>query len=162
AMLLPPAIFLGIWDLERSPRRRWTPVFLIALAIPASVSRSAILATAIAIAVLVVVMPPRQRLVAICSLPVAVAGVFMTPHGLIGTLKAFFTAGTSDQSIATRVGDYPLVERLVQQRPWFGQGGGTYFADNMIDILDNQFLKTAIEYGLVGVIAMAAYMFVPA
>jgi O-antigen ligase len=32
----------------------------------------------------------------------------------------------------------------------------------MIDILDNQYLKTAIEFGLVGVVVMLAYFLVPA
>jgi hypothetical protein len=161
-MLLPVAIWLGMYDTERSPRRRWAPVVLIGLAIPASVSRSAILATALALAVVIVLMPSKQRLLALCAVPVAIAGVFMTAHGLIGTLTSFFEAGTSDQSIATRVDDYPMVERLVRETPWFGRGGGTYLPDNAIDILDNQFLKTAIELGLFGVAALAAFFLVPA
>ena len=161
AMLLPLAIYLGICDTERSWRRRWTPVLLIGLAIPASVSRSAILATVVALAVLIVLMPPRQRVVALCAVPFAVVAVFMTAHGLIGTLRTFFAAGTSDQSIATRVEDYPLVERLVQESPWVGHGGGTYISSNAIDILDNQYLKTAVELGLVGLIALVAFFVVP-
>ena len=85
----------------------------------------------------------------------------MSAPGLIGTLRAFFRAGTSDPSVATRVNDYPLVERLVHEAPWFGHGGGTYIVDNAFDILDNQYLKTAIELGLVGVLALAAYFLVP-
>ena len=30
-----------------------------------------------------------------------------------------------------------------------------------MDILDNQFLKTAVELGLIGVVALAAYFLVP-
>jgi O-antigen ligase len=160
-MLLPLAIFLGVWDKERTPRRRWAPVVLIGLSVPTSVSRSAVLSTAVALLVLIVLIPPKQRLIAIAMMPVALGGVFMTAHGLIGTLKSFFVAGTADQSIATRVEDYPLVERLVREAPLFGRGGGTYIPDNMIDILDNQFLKTAIEFGLVGVVALLAYVLVP-
>ena len=160
-MLLPLAIYLGIYDKERSPRRRWAPVVLIGLAIPTSVSRSAIISVALACAVLVVLMPTRQRLVALCAAPFAVAGVFMSAPGVIGTLMSFFKAGTSDDSVAARVYDYPEVERLVSQAPWFGHGGGTYMADNAFDILDNQFLKTAIELGLVGVVVLAAFFLVP-
>jgi hypothetical protein len=160
-MLLPLAIHLAIWDKERSPRNRWAPVVLIGLAIPASVSRSAILALAVALGVLIALMPSRQRLFALSAVPFAIAAVFMTAPGLIGTLRSFFAAGTSDPSIGTRVDDYPLVERMVQQAPWFGQGGNTYTFDNMIDILDNQYLKTAIEQGLFGVVALAAFFLVP-
>ena len=81
----------------------------------------------------------------------------MSAPGLIGTLTTFFGAGTSDPSVATRVNDYPLVERLVHEAPWFGHGGGTYIVDNVFDMLDNQFLKTAIELGLVGLVALVAY-----
>jgi O-antigen ligase len=161
-MLLPLAIYLGIYDTDQSARRRWAPVPLIALAIPASVSRSAVLSVAVALAVLVVLMPVRQRLAAICALPFGLAAVFMSAPGLIGTLATFFGAGTSDASVATRVSDYPLVERFLQQAPWFGRGGWTYLPDNVLDVLDNQYLKTAIELGLVGVIALAAFFLVPA
>jgi O-antigen ligase/polysaccharide polymerase Wzy-like membrane protein len=160
-MVLPLAIYLAIWDTERSPRRRWAPVVLIGLAIPTSVSRSAILAVVLALVVLVVLMPARQRVFAFVAMPFAVVVVFMSAPGLIGTLRSFFAAGTSDQSIATRIDDYPMVERMVGQAPWFGHGGGTYEFDNMVDILDNQFLKTAIEQGLFGVFALAMFFLVP-
>jgi aerobic-type carbon monoxide dehydrogenase small subunit (CoxS/CutS family) len=50
----------------------------------------------------------------------------VTAPGVIGTLTSFFTAGTSDPSVATRVTDYPLVEAFVRKAPFFGRGGGTY------------------------------------
>ena len=59
-MLLPLAIYLAIYDTGRSARRRWAPVWLIALAIPASVSRSAIISVAVAVGVLVVLMPAAE------------------------------------------------------------------------------------------------------
>jgi O-antigen ligase len=112
--------------------------------------------------VLVVLMPAPQRLVSMLALPFALAGVFMTAPGLIGTLAAFFGAGTGDSSVAYRVSDYPLVERFLEQAPWFGRGGGTYIPDPGLNVLDNQFLKTAIELGLVGVVALTAFFLVPA
>lgn len=160
-MLLPLAIYLAIYDTDRSARRRWAPVGLIALAIPASVSRSGVLSVALALGVLVVLMPAPQRLVALGALPLGLAVVFMSAPGLIGTLSSFFGAGTSDASVATRVSDYPLLERSLEHALWFGQGGWTYLPDNALDILDNQYLKTAIELGLVGVIALTAFFLVP-
>ena len=161
-MLLPLAVYLAIYDTDnRSPRRRWAPVGLIALAIPASVSRSAVISVAVALAVLVVLMPTRQRLVAICTLPFSLAAVFMTTPGLIGTLTSFFGAGTKDPSVAYRVSDYPVVERFLEQAPWFGRGGWTYQPEDALNILDNQYLKTAVELGLVGVVALAFFFLVP-
>jgi O-antigen ligase len=160
-MLLPLAIYLAMYDTDRSARSRWAPVALIALAIPTSVSRSAVISVVLALAVLVVLMPTRQRLVALCAAPLAVTAVFMSARGVIGTLTGLFLAGTSDDSVMARVYDYPEVERLVDQAPWFGHGGGTYMPENLIYILDNQYLKTAIELGLIGVVALAAFFLVP-
>jgi O-Antigen ligase len=160
-MLLPLAIHLAIYDTERSPRARWAPVVLIGIAIPTSVSRSAILSVALALAVFVVLMPSPQRLVGLCGVPFALCAVFMSAPGIIGTLTSFFQAGTSDPSVATRVDDYPMAERLVQQAPWFGHGPGTYIPDNAFDIFDNQYLKTAVELGLVGLVALVAYLALP-
>jgi hypothetical protein len=160
-MLLPVAIYLAMYDTERTARRRWAPVMLIALAIPTSVSRSAVISVVLALGVLVVVMPTRQRLVALCAAPFALAAIFMSAPGVIGTLTAYFGAGTSDDSVQARTYDYPEVERLVDQAPWLGHGGGTYLPEDPMLILDNQYLKTAIELGLVGVVVLAAFFLVP-
>ncbi len=160
-MILPLAVYVAIHDTGRVAWKRWLMVGLMALAIPAAVSRSAVIAVAVSFSAFIVLMPVRQRLGALIGVPFALAGVFMSAHGLIGTLTAFFRAGTSDPSVATRVNDYPLVERLVREAPWFGHGGGTYFADNAYDILDNQYLKTAIELGMVGFVALVLFFLVP-
>jgi len=111
---------------------------------------------------LVLLMPARQRVVALCALPFGLALVFMSSPGVIRTLTDFFGAGTTDSSVAARVTDYPLVEHSLEHALWFGQGGWTYLPENLLDVLDNQFLKTAIELGLVGVLALTAFLVVPA
>jgi O-Antigen ligase len=160
-MLLPLATYLAIYDTNRTPLKRWAPVVLIAFGITTAVSRSAIISVVLASAVLIVLMPTRQRLVALCMAPVAIMGVFMSAPGVIGTLTAFFRAGTNDDSVEARLYDYPEVERLVHESPWLGQGGGTYLPEHLMFILDNQWFKTAIELGLVGVVALATYFLVP-
>jgi O-antigen ligase len=161
-MLLPLAVYLAMHDVERSKGRRWFPVICIAVAIAASVSRSAILAAGIALGVLIISLPPARRLRALAAVLLGVACVFMTAHGLMGTLKSFFLAGTSDPSVAHRVNNYPMVEQLVRAAPWFGQGGGTYIAQNQLFILDNQYLTTAIELGLAGMAALFFFLLWPA
>jgi hypothetical protein len=160
-MLLPLAIYLAISDTGRRARSRWPPVVLIGVGIATSVSRSGVIAVALAVAVFVVLMPARQRLLVFGAVPFAVGAAFMAAPGLIGTLAAFFGAGTSDPSVIARTIDYPVVERLVHQAPWLGHGGGTYLPENPMYILDNQYLKTAVELGLVGVAALAACFLVP-
>jgi O-antigen ligase len=87
--------------------------------------------------------------------------VFVLAHGLIGTLGNFFLAGNSDPSVAHRTDNYPYVIQLVSQAPWFGQGGGTYIP-TAVHILDNQYLNTAIELGLLGLAALIFYLVWPA
>jgi O-antigen ligase len=167
AILLPLAIHLAIFDTHRRPRVRWAPVALIALAIPASVSRSAVIGLAITMVVLLVSMPGRQRLTALVVAPFALGAVFMTAHGLIGTLASYFGLSSgNDSSLAHRTNTYPYAEGLVRKLPWLGHGGGTYIPDTQVHaaslhILDNQYLKTAIELGLVGVVALAALFLIP-
>jgi O-antigen ligase len=85
----------------------------------------------------------------------------MSAHGLIGTLTAFFVAGGSDDSVQARTNDYPMAEALVHQQPWFGRGPGTWLPENPLDIFDNEYLKTAVELGLVGVVALLALFLLP-
>jgi O-antigen ligase len=161
-MLLPLAVWLGIHDRERPPVRRWLPVGLIGMCIPMSVSRSAILAVGVATGVFIVCLPPRLRVWALALAPVAVVGVFATTPGYLRTITASFGAGTTDPSITNRLDNYPRVLALVQQAPWLGRGGGTYLTQDATKILDNQYLKSSIELGIVGVVALLLYLLVPA
>jgi hypothetical protein len=161
-MLLPLAVYMAMHDTGRSTAKRWFPVFCIGIAIPASVSRSAFIAAGVALGVLIVSLPPAGRLWGLGGVLFAITGIFLTAHGLIGTLKSYFLAGTSDPSIAHRTNNYPFVEQMVRQAPWFGQGGGSYIAPDTLHILDNQYLTTAIELGLVGVAALIFFFLWPA
>jgi hypothetical protein len=162
-MLLPLAVWLGIYDdADRRTIKRWAPAVLIAMAAATSVSRSGILAIVAAFGVMVVLMPPVPRAAALCVVPFGVVGAFMTAHGLIGTLASFFAAGQSDSSIQYRTHDYPLAESVWQKAPVFGHGGGTWIPANELNIFDNQFLNTAVELGLVGLIALLVFLLVPA
>ncbi len=160
-MMLPLAITVAVLDRSRSGMRRWAPVALIALAIPASVSRSAVLAMVIASVVLVLSLPARPRVTALVMLPIGAFILGIARPGYLRTLAEFVGAGSNDTSVATRLSDYPLVQRFVSEHPWFGSGGGTYIPDNLIDVLDNQYFKGAIELGLAGMTGMIAYFFVP-
>lgn len=162
AMLLPLAVHVAMYDTKRSALGRWLPVVFIGIAATASVSRSAVLALFVSMSVFIIAMRPIQRVKALAALPLAVAAIFVTSHGLIGTLKSFFVAGTGDPSVAHRVNTYPFVAKLVAQAPWFGQGGGTYIAQSTVYILDNQYLMMAIELGLVGVAAFFFFLIWPA
>lgn len=158
-LILPLAVFVALHDVEKAPLRRWLPLGLLCLAIPASVSRSAVVAVVLSMAMFVVFLPAVQRVYMLIASVLAVVVMFMTAPGLVSTLSSYFVAGTADQSVATRVEDYPFVERAVAHAPWFGRGGGSFLPANAFEILDNQYLASAIELGLVGVAVLALLYF---
>lgn len=160
-MLIPIAVCLGLYDRDKPPFKRWAPLTLIILAVATSVSRSAILAVVVAFAVLVVLLPPLPRLGALGLLPVVVAAIFMTAHGLIGTLASFFTGASTDPSIQYRTHDYPLAEDAWQRAPWVGHGPGTWIPADSLNIFDNQYLNSAVELGTIGVLALVVFLLVP-
>jgi len=159
-MLLPIALYLVLYDHERRPWKRWVPMVCIAAAVPVSISRSAIVSVAVAIGLFVVLLPTARRVPFIVALPVAVTAVFFSAPGLISTLTHFFELGTSDPSILHRTNNYAYVEDVVRLAPWFGTGGGTYIP-TVQHILDNQYLTTSIELGLVGLLALTYYFVLP-
>ncbi len=159
-MLLPLAVYLVLYDRERRPWKRWVPMACIAVAIPASVSRSAVLAVVIGLGLFVVLLPATRRLPLILSLPIALAAVFALAPGLIGTLTRYATLGNSDPSISHRTDSYAYVEQLVHQAPWFGTGGGTYIPPPL-HILDNEYLNTTIELGLIGLVVLVFFFALP-
>ncbi len=161
-MLIPLAVCLGLYDRAKSPFRRWAPLTLITLGVATSVSRSAILSVIVALAVLVVLLPPLPRLAALGALPIALAGIFVSAHGLLGTLTGFFSGASSDSSILYRTHDYPLAEQVWQLAPWLGHGPGTWLPTDELNIFDNQYLDAVVELGLVGVLALIVFLLVPA
>lgn len=162
AMILPLAIWLGFFDAARSQVRRWLPVGLIAMCIPMSVSRSAIVGVGVSLGVFLVLLPARQRAWMLAFLPVGLVFVFATTPGYLRTIANSFGLGTSDPSITNRLDNYPRVLAAFREAPWLGRGGGTDLPPDATKILDNQYLKSAIEFGGLGVVALCLYFFVPA
>jgi O-antigen ligase len=149
-MLLPIVLTWAIHDDCWTRARRWMCAGLVAVGIPISVSRSALVSVGVALAFFVALLPVRQRLVALAVTPLPVVAVFMMTPGYIRTLSEFIGMGATDPSVTARTQDYPLAESLVRAHPWFGQGPGTYLPTNMLDIFDNQILSSAVELGLFG------------
>jgi len=160
-MMIPIAVLVGLYDRNKSNFKRWAPLTLIVLGVATSVSRSAILSVVVAFATLVVMLPPRLRLGALCALPVALGGIFMSAHGLIGTLLGFFSGVSNDPSIQYRTHDYPLAQELWLNRPWFGRGPGTWIPADSLNIFDNQWLDTVVELGTFGVFAFLIFFLAP-
>ncbi|RBY78013.1 hypothetical protein DQ239_09960 [Blastococcus sp. TF02-09] len=157
AMALPVAV-------SEAMRRR-TPVsvaqaLLIAGALPLTVSRSGMLGLAIGLAFTFLVADRRLRLVLLGLLPVGAAAFVAVTPGLLGTIRDLFLAGESDTSISARTDDYPAALSYFQQAPWLGRGPFT-FLPSIYRTLDNQYVGTLVEGGLIGLVAVIALVVAP-
>jgi O-antigen ligase len=161
-MLLPLVIWLGLYDRDKRPVRRWLPVAVVGMCVPMSVSRSAILAVSVSLLVFILALPTVQRAWMLVLLPFGIVGIFATTPGYLRTIFGSFMAGSSDPSITNRLDNYPRAMAALRTAPWLGRGGGTDIAPDATKILDNQYLKSAIELGGFGLVALCLYFFVPA
>lgn len=125
---------------------------LLLAAIPMSVSRSGILAVAIAVLVYGVVLSNRQRISVLVLGLAAVLLARAAVPGLLGTVRSFFVNASTDDSISGRTNDYALIAALFGQSPFVGRGLGTFRPEDYF-FLDNQYLLSAVEGGVVLLLA---------
>lgn len=150
--VLPLAIHYAIHARDRSRFARTWPLVAIMAAIPFSISRSAIL---LSVVVLAMVLPTLSRALqarAIGLLAVLGVVMYVAVPGLAGTFRGLFTGVSEDTSTQSRTGGYGYAFAFVRERPIFGRGPRTFLPDYRI--LDNQYLNTLIEMGVVGLVAM--------
>jgi O-antigen ligase len=151
-MTLPIALHFAMHDRTRNVVRRWFPVAVIAVAVPISISRSAIVSTIVVLAVLLPSWTRAARRTAYVSLVGLFGLLFVAVPGLLGTLAALFTGISGDSSAQSRTDSYALAAAFISRRPYFGRGFLTFLPSYRI--LDNQYLGLAIETGVVGVGAL--------
>ncbi len=154
------ALHVLLYDRVWTARWRWATFGLIALGIPLSISRSALLVAVIVLIMFFVGAPTHLRVKLWAGLGCFLAVIFVTVPGLLGTLKGFVFAGESDSSISTRTDDYGAVSSYLRHSPWLGRGPGSFLPS--IRVLDNQYLLTLIESGIVGFLCLLAVLSLPA
>lgn len=153
-MLLPLALHFALADQNRHRVARWYPVMMLAAAIPLSVSRSAIVCVSVA---LILMLPGLtrsvRRAVGVGAMAV-VAAVYLVVPGMLGAILSLFTGIGTDDSAASRTGSYSLAMDFVRRSPLVGRGFMTFLPEYRI--LDNQFLLTLIELGVLGLLALVS------
>ena len=152
AMVLPIALTLALHDTGTRLLVRWFPVGTITLAALLSVSRSAIIGVLVAVAVLLPSWSPAVRRKAAVAAVVLVGIVWAVVPGMMGTLRGLFDG--QDPSLKSRTDSYDIVSAFVQMNPFLGRGFGTFLPEYRI--LDNQYLVTLIDMGVLGLIALCA------
>lgn len=165
AMVLPLAVHYAFYR-PRRPRTgllspawwRWSCVMLIGMGALVSLSRSAILGLVAGAAILLPTWPPKRRARALATVAGFTVFMRLLVPGLIGTLLSLFKNLGNDPSIQGRTNDYSSAGKQIREHLLFGRGFGTYLPSRY-GPLDNQYLGSMVETGLVGVAALVIMMF---
>lgn len=129
------------------------PVSLISMALPTALSRTSIVAFSIVVFCVWFVWSPKRRLHFVSVLVLGIPSLFIFVPDIPRVLIELFTKADQDVSITTRTDDYQAAGEYIRNSFFFGRGyktfdPGTYF------FLDNQFLLSLIEIGIVGTICL--------
>jgi len=159
AMALPVALHFAFHAPRARRGRQWAAALTIAVALPMSVSRSALVAVAAVFVVLVPSWSWRRRSNVAAAVVLLLGAMQVAIPGLLGTLKSLVLNAGSDPSVQGRTDDYGPVLDLWRETPWLGRGFGTFLPERY-RFLDNQYLGTLIDSGVVGVVALALLLLV--
>lgn len=151
AMLLPLALHLGA-HAKRAAARRWSLVAaaLMAIALPMALSRAAVLAIIAALVVLVPMWSASRRTGVLVAVAAAAWALSAFTPGLLSTLSDLFFGDSAAGSDQARTQSAEASLDLFASSPVLGQGLGTVQGL----IIDNQYLATLVESGLVGIGAL--------
>ncbi|MGH9189527.1 MAG: O-antigen ligase family protein [Acidimicrobiales bacterium] len=158
-VLLPIALHLTY---QAAPGRRgrwWLSVALLASAIPMSVSRSGAVGLFFVAIILFPTWTGPRRVQAMIAATVFAVGMKVLVPGLLGTIRGLFLSAGVDPSVTARTVDYGFVTDFISERPWFGRGNSTFLPERY-DFLDNQYLVTLVETGIIGLLTIVGMFFV--
>ncbi len=151
--VLPIALHYALVDIRTRGWRWCVPLVLVAAAIPTTLSRTGILAVAVALVMLVPTWPGSLRWKAGLMGGLSLVMLQVAVPGLLGTLLGLFLDIGSDSSVSARTSDYAAIGPYLGHSLLFGRGIYTWLADQYF-ILDNQYLVTLIEQGIQGLTAL--------
>lgn len=154
AMVLPIALHLALTASEDEKRLRWLCLGVIGFAVPLSLARSAILGMLCGILMLWCGWSWSRKKASLKLAAAYLVAMKLLVNGLLGTVRGMFVNMFNDPSYTGRTEDYTKVGIMFGQKPWFGWGLGT-FDPRIYFYLDNQYLGTLIETGLVGLVTMS-------
>jgi O-Antigen ligase len=154
SMILPFAAHLAFQARERrQPALRWwVCTALIAIGMMFSASRSAMVGLGAVTLVLFIGWPRRRKAYALLTGAIFLVAMKIAVPGLIGNIINLFANAGKDDSVKYRTHDYPVATAEIGRHLWFGRGYGTWYAPKHM-VFDNQYLLTAVEGGVLGVVA---------
>jgi O-antigen ligase len=135
----------------------WLCVIVLAVGAMVSLSRPAILGLVAAGLVLLPTWSGKRQLHTLIATVLFTGLMRLFVPGLIGTLFSLFNNLSGDPSIQHRQQDYARASVQIAQHPWLGRGFGTYLPAKY-GPLDNQYLGTLVETGIVGLAALVVVL----
>lgn len=153
ALLLPLAVHYAFYGKERR-WASWLWVIAILLALPVSVSRSSIVGVFVGLPILMLAWSWKRRIAFVLIAAGALSMLGSMVAGLYETLLGLFQEVDDNHSIQARVEDYEVIFQFVLERPVMGRGTGT-FEPTVYRWIDNEWLGTVVNTGLVGVTLLA-------
>ena len=155
AMSLPLAIHQARFAPPALRFRRWSQVAFIGGAIPMTVSRSAIIGLAVIGVVLIPTWtgPERRRAYLVLLAPPVM--VWLAQPKLLSGFAGLFGQVGMDTSSTSRTDAYTAAAPFIAHHPWLGQGFHTFFPQTYF-FIDNQYLTSLIETGVIGLVAFIA------
>jgi O-antigen ligase len=136
-------------------------LLLVELTIPMSVSRSAILGLGVACLLYIPLHGARSRALLSVFAPLGLVVLGLSAPGYLATIRTTILGSSTDTSVITRLADYRVVAERFSEHPWLGSGVGSYIPTDAIQILDNQYLKSLIEVGAIGLVGVVAFVALP-
>ena len=155
AMIAPIGLHLAQFSTSTGRRVVFSAVTaLLLMSALFSVSRSAIVALLVAVLFMLPAWRLRGTVNVLAMLVGAVLLVRLAFPSLVATFLELFSGAPQDSSVRGRTSDYDVVLPLINDRPWFGRGPGTYSPLRYV-LLDNQWLNSMVTIGVVGALALA-------
>ncbi|MGX7824067.1 O-antigen ligase family protein [Actinokineospora sp. 24-640] len=140
-------------DFGGPDKRWWLCLGILAMASMQSLSRSAVLALAIAAMFIIPAMPPKRRVRAMFAIVLFLGAMRVMVPGLVGTLLSLFTTIDKDPSAESRRRAIERAGSEIAEHLILGRGMGTYLPERY-GWLDNQYLGTLVQNGVIGVLAL--------
>ena len=156
-LCLPIALHQARFAAPGSRIRRWAQVALIAGAMPLTVSRSALVCLAAVAITLLPTWPKRQRRAAYLLVLGAVVGFWLAVPSMLAVFQQLFGQIGAESSSVSRINAYASAVPFISAHPWFGQGFQT-FLPQVYFFVDNQYLTSLIETGIVGLLALVGLL----
>jgi polysaccharide biosynthesis protein PslJ len=154
AVLLPLCLHLAFHPGGLGRLRRWFPVAAVSLAIPLSISRSAIVGAAVVLVMLLPTWTRSARRWTLAAIASGTLAMFVIVPGFLGTITRLFTGISKDTSARSRTDSYAMAWEFVERAPLTGRGFLTFMPEYRI--LDNQYLGMLIDTGFLGSAALIA------